>query len=497
MEPGRIEGTGGRRPRRPPSAFALTSREAEMTASIIVLGATGDLTGRYLLPALAQVSPMVEGGVRLIGVAQDDLDAEQFRSQLRQRLDQHAGEVDADVRTGLATSAEYVHGDVTDPATLTAAFATLGPSSPGAQDAQDAPVVLYLALPHVLFDNVVRALGSCRLPAGLRVVVEKPFGEDLEGARRLNGLLADVLPEEQTFRVDHFLAKQTVLNVLGLRFANRVFEPLWSNVHISSVDIIFDETVDAQSRASYYDRSGALRDMVQNHLLQLLTYVAMEPPLSMDPRDLSARKLDVLRAVRDLGPDEVASATLRGRYTSGDVVGRDGPRPVGSYVDAKGVDPGRQTETYAEVRLHIDNWRWAGVPFRLRTGKALAADRREIVVRFADVPHTVFAGGQPQANELRLQLDPDRMSLKININGLGDPFDLETVDLDTDLARQRPGPYGQLLLAVFNGDTRLSAHAAEAEEGWRIVEPVLAAWADGVAPLQDYPAGGDGPQPPR
>jgi glucose-6-phosphate 1-dehydrogenase len=159
------------------------------------------------------------------------------------------------------------------------------------------------------------------------------------------------------------------------------------------------------------------------------------------------------------------------------------------------VDPGRETETYAEVHLHIDNWRWAGVPFRLRTGKALAADRREIVVRFADVPHTVFAGGPPQANELRLQLDPDRMSLKININGLGDPFDLETVDLDTDLAQQRPGPYGQLLLAVFHGDTRLSAHAAEAEEGWRIVEPILAAWADGVTPLQDYPAGGDGPQP--
>jgi glucose-6-phosphate 1-dehydrogenase len=218
-----------------------------MTASIIVLGATGDLTGRYLLPALAQVLPMVDGGVRLIGVAQDDLDTEHFRSQVRERLEQHAGDVDADVRTGLATSAEYVHGDVTDPATLSAAFDML---DPGSADSPDAPVVLYLALPHVLFEDVVRALRSCRLPSGLRVVVEKPFGEDLEGARRLNGLLADVLPEEQTFRVDHFLAKQTVMNVLGLRFANRVFEPIWSNTHIKSIDIIFDETVDAQSRAS-------------------------------------------------------------------------------------------------------------------------------------------------------------------------------------------------------------------------------------------------------
>ncbi len=459
-----------------------------MTASIIILGATGDLTGRYLLPALAQVLPSVEGGLSLIGVAQDDLDREAFRAQLRDRLEQHAADIDEGVRVDLVADAEFIHGDVTDPATLSAAFSATDSAAP------DAPVVLYLALPHVLFESVVRAMRSCELPAGLRVVVEKPFGKDLAGARRLNALLAEVLPEERTFRVDHFLAKQTVLNVLGLRFANRVFEPLWSNAHIASVDIIFDETVDAQARASYYDRSGALRDMVQNHLLQLLTYVAMEPPLSMNPADLSVRKLDVLRAVRSLGRDEVAAATVRGRYTSGDVVGRDGPRHVGSYVDAKGVDPARETETYAEVNLHIDNWRWAGVPFRLRTGKALAGDRREIVVRFADVPHAVFAGHPPQANELRLQLDPDRMSLKININGLGDPFDLETVNLDTDLTTQHPGPYGQLLLAVIHGDTRLSAHAGEAEEGWRIVEPILAAWADGVAPLQDYAAGGDGPQ---
>jgi len=457
-----------------------------MSASIIVLGATGDLTGRYLLPALAQVLPEVEGGLRVIGVSQDALDPDAFRAELRRRLEQHAGDVDEAVRGDLAADADYVRGDVTDPATLSAAFAA-------ADSTSDAPVVLYLALPHVLFEDVVRALRSCELPDGLRVVVEKPFGKDLEGARRLNALLADVLPEERTFRVDHFLAKQTVLNVLGLRFANRVFESLWSNAHISSVDIVFDETVDAQARASYYDRSGALRDMVQNHLLQLLTYVAMEPPLSMDPIDLSARKLDVLRAVRTLGHDEVAAATLRGRYTSGDVTGRDGARHVESYVDAKGVDPGRETETYAEVTLHIDNWRWAGVPFRLRTGKALAGDRHEIVIRFADLPHTVFAGPRPRANELRLQLDPDRMSLKINVNGLGDPFDLEVVDLDADLAAQRPGPYGQLLLAVIHGDTRLSAHAGEAEEGWRIVEPILAAWADGIAPLQDYAAGGDGP----
>ena len=457
-----------------------------MSASIIVLGATGDLTSRYLLPALAQVLPDVDGGVRLIGVARDALDTAGFGTHVRDSLGQHAADASEGVHEQLAASVDYVHGDVTDSATLQAALHLA--------DGGDA-VVLYLALPHVLFEDVVAALGACELPPQLRLVVEKPFGENLAGARRLNAALAAVVPEERTFRVDHFLAKQTVLNILGLRFANRVFESLWSNAHITGVDIVFDETVDAQARTNYYDRSGALRDMVQNHLLQLLTYAAMEPPLSMNPLDLATRKIDVLRAVRTPGPEEVVTTTVRGRYGAGTVTGRGGVRRVAAYVEADGVDPERGTETFAEVVLHIDNWRWSGVPFRLRTGKALSADRREVVVRFAPVPHAVFAGPGPSANELRLQLDPDRMSLSVNVNGLGDPFELETVDLDTDLARQAPGPYGQLLLAVIDGDTRLSAHGAEAEEGWRIVEPVLTAWAHGAVPLQQYPAGSDGPDP--
>ncbi|PPK97301.1 glucose-6-phosphate 1-dehydrogenase [Kineococcus xinjiangensis] len=459
-----------------------------MSASLVILGATGDLTGRYLLPALAQVLPQIEGGLQLVGVAQDDLDTGAFRRQVDERLGQVTGDGGRDVHERLAGSAEYVRGDVTDAATLQAALDLAGRHGTGRD-----PVVVYLALPHVLFEGVVHALGACRLPEGLRVVVEKPFGEDLEGARRLNAALAAVLPEDRTFRVDHFLAKQTVLNILGLRFANRVFEPLWSSAHITGVDIVFDETVDAQARASYYDRSGALRDMVQNHLLQVLAYVAMEPPVSTAPADLSARKADVLRAVRTPSREALAATSLRGRYTRGEVPDGEGARTVDSYVDAPGIDPARETETYAEVVLSVDNWRWSGVPFRLRTGKALGARRREVVIHFAEVPHVVFAGAPPQRNVLRLQLDPDRMSLRVNVNGQGDPFELEPVDLDTDLAKQEPGPYGQLLLAVLDGDTRLSAHAAEAEEGWRIVEPVLAAWGDGVVPLLDYPAGSDGP----
>ncbi|UZN03448.1 glucose-6-phosphate dehydrogenase [Cellulomonas sp. S1-8] len=453
-----------------------------MTAGIVVLGATGDLTARYILPGLARVVPAVPGGLRLVGVANDDLDDDGFRALVHEKVAGHApGDPDPAV-AALVDAAVWMRGDVTDPTTLQAAL--------DACEVTDTdPLVLYLALPHVLFLRVVRALADVDLPAGLRLVIEKPFGEDLAGAIELNAALARLLPEEQVFRVDHFLAKQTVLNLIGLRFANRILEPLWSSAHVESVDIVFDERVDAQGRASYYDRSGALRDMVQNHLLQLLMYVAMEPPTSVAPADLASHKADVLRAVRPLDPEGVARWTRRGRYTAGTVTGPDGPQQVASYVDAPGVDPDRGTETYAEVTLHVDTWRWSGVPFRLRTGKALAAARREIVVRFREVPLRVFEGAAPTRNELRLQLDPDRMSLDLNVNGIGDPFALETVTLDAELAQQDPTPYGQLLLAVIEGDTRLSARAAEAEEGWRIVEPILAAWADGAAPLEEYPAG--------
>ena len=465
-----------------------------MTAHLLLLGATGDLTARYLLPALAHVADHVPGGVHLVGVAADDVDEHGFREHVRTALASHAPDAEQAVRDGIADRSDWVRGDVTDPATLARALALTGFRPDGTVEADtDDPVVLYLALPNGLFDDVVAALGDTPHPPRLRVVLEKPFGTDEASARELNAALARVVPEELTFRVDHFLAKQTVLNVLGIRFANRVFESVWNRSAIESVDIVFDEVVDAQARSSYYDRAGALRDMVQNHLLQILAYVAMEPPLSTSPEDLARRKADVLRAVRSMSPDEVAAHTVRGRYTAGRIGDGEDAREVAAYVDAAGVDPDRGTESYAEVVLHVDNWRWAGVPFRLRTGKALAENRREVVVRFAAVPFAVFDGGPPAANELRMRLDPDQLSLWIQVNGHGNPFELEPVDLSTDLARQRPGPYGQLLLAIVEGDTRLSARAEEAEQGWRIVEPILAAWADGVSPLVEYAAGSDGP----
>ena len=456
-----------------------------MSATIVILGATGDLTARYLLPAIAQLveRDLLDEDLRLVGVANDDLDEAGFRDRVRSKLEDHAAGVDPAARSAVADRAAFVRGDVTTAETLGRALALH-------EDADDA-VVLYLALPHVLFLGVVEALGTLDLPEQLRVVVEKPFGQDLEGAKRLNAALAAVLREEQVFRVDHFLAKQTVLNILGLRFANRVLDPMWTREHVESIDVVFDETVDANARAAYYDKSGALRDMVQNHLLQMLTLIAMEPPASLDPHDLSERKVEVLRSVPTPTRDDVERDTVRARYTAGTVGTGDKARGVVAYVDAPGVDPSRQIETYTEVVLHVDSPRWQGVPFRLRTGKALAADRREVVFHFRPQEHQVFPDAP--ANELRLELDPDRMVLALNINGMGDPFDVETVALDVDLPRQKPSPYGQLILAIIEGDTRLSARAHEAEEAWRIVEPILGAWADGASPLRDYPAGSDGP----
>ncbi|WP_409329475.1 glucose-6-phosphate dehydrogenase [Trujillonella humicola] len=448
-----------------------------MTRSFVVLGGTGDLTGRLLLPSLARLyeTGALPDGTGLLAVAREDWDDDAYRDWARDRLAAHAGDLPDDAHRRLLDRLHYARADVTDPADLRAALAGV-----------DTEPVVYLALPHTLFHPVVTALTDIGLPEGARLVVEKPFGADLTEARALNELLHGLLPEEAVFRVDHFLAKQTVLNVLGLRFANRVFEPIWNAAHIERVEIVADETLGLEGRAGYYDSAGALRDMVQNHLLQLLAIVAMEPPLALDATSLPARKADVLRAVR---PADPRTGSVRGRYTAG----RAGGRELPDYAAEDGVDPARQTETFAELTVTVDNWRWAGVPFHLRTGKALGADRQEIVVRFRPVPHLPFLDAEPEPDVLRLTLSPDAIALELNLNGAGDPFDLEREVLGARLAPHDLPAYGLLLRELLDGDTTLSISDVEAEEGWRIVEPVLAAWAAGEVPLLEYPAGSDGP----
>ncbi|SFF26349.1 glucose-6-phosphate dehydrogenase [Blastococcus tunisiensis] len=451
-----------------------------MTRSFVVLGGSGDLTGRLLLPGLAELfeAGVLDGEVDVLAVSREDWTDEEYRDWARRRLDAHAAHVPEQTRERVVRRLGYVRGDVTVAGDLRRALDRV----------EDVPVV-YLALPNTVFRPTLEALAEVGLPEGGIVAVEKPFGRDGADARELNRILHGMAPEDAVFRTDHFLAKQTVLNVLGLRFANRLFEPVWNAAHVESVEIVFDETLGLEGRAGYYDTAGALRDMLQNHLLQLLALVAMEPPLAVDAAGLAARKGDVLRAVQP--PADVATGTVRGRYTAGRVGDRDLP----DYATEDGVDPDRETETYAEFTVTVDNWRWSGVPFRLRSGKALGADRREIVLRFRPVPHLAFTDEDPEPDVLRMRLDPDGIALEVNLNGAGDPFDLERRVLDIALPPAGLSAYGLLLREMLAGDAALSISDVEAEESWRIVEPILAAWAAGEAPLRDYPAGSDGPLP--
>jgi glucose-6-phosphate 1-dehydrogenase len=452
-----------------------------MIHRFVVFGATGDLTARYLLPALAQLQAagQLPDNFELYGVGRQSWSDGQFRDAARRALEQHAAAVDRGTRDTFLARLHYRGADLSVPGEVKGTLGGIG-----------GPVVAYLALPPSLFRPTIEALSQSPLARGSHVVVEKPFGDSLESARALNQLLHAGFPERAVFRMDHFLGKQTVQNVLGLRFANRIFEPVWNAHHIERVEIVWDETLSAEGRAGYYDRAGALRDMIQNHLLQLLALVAMELPRTLGERDLRDRKVEVLRAVRRLPASQAERHTQRGRYRAGQVAGQ----PVGDYASEPGVDARRETETFAQVTLLIDNWRWAGVPFVLRTGKALGRKRREICLRFRRVPHLAFGqSAEPQTNLLRLALDPDRVTLGVNINGPGDPFELEHVELESTLAPQDLTAYARLLVDVLQGDPILSIRDDEAEESWAIVEPILEAWRSGRPPLLEYAAGSDGP----
>ena len=306
-------------------------------------------------------------------------------------------------------------------------------------------------------------------------------------AVELNRLLAGFVTEEAVFRVDHFLAMTTVRNMLGSRLANRVLEPIWNGAHIAEVDIVWEESLALEGRAGYYNGVGALKDMIQNHLLQLLCLVAMEPPVSLGERDLRDRKLDVLRSVRPLTADDVRRRTRRARYAAG----RIGDREVPAYAGEQGVDPDNRTETFAEVELELDNWRWPGTTFRLRAAKALGRDRKEVAVRFREVPHLPMPSEVPP-NVLRFGLEPESLSLELYGAG-GQPGTLAPLTLAAELPPPDLPAYGQLIRTVLNQDASLSIRGDEAEESWRVVEPVLDGWSKDLVPLAEYPAGSLGP----
>ena len=473
-----------------------------MIERLLLFGATGDLVGRFLLPALAELydEGKLPDGFRVVGAAREDRDDETFRHHAARQLEQHAAtDVSADSREALVRSLHYRKVDFDDPGSVAKAVAEAsGESVPGARAE---PVVAYLALPAAVFASAVRELDEVGLPSGSRIVLEKPFGEDLESAVELNRLLRRVAGgagEQAIFRVDHALGMATVQNLLAARLANRVLEPLWNSTHIEQVDILWYETLALEGRASYYDKTGALKDVVQNHLLQILCLIAMEPPISLGERDFRERKLDVLRSVRPLTPEDARLRTRRARYTAGRLAstgGADG-RAVPDYAEEDGVDPKRNTETFAEIVLELESWRWSGTRFLLRTGKALAERRKEAVVRFRPAPRLPFGDDAAPVNELRIGLDgPYDLTLRLAGRATGPPPHLAPLTLKAELSAPELPAYSRVLMDVLNGDSTLSIRGDEAEEAWRILTPVLQAWAEGRVPLQEYPAGGAGPPP--
>ncbi|WP_299951310.1 glucose-6-phosphate dehydrogenase [uncultured Modestobacter sp.] len=432
-----------------------------MIDRLLLLGATGDLAGRFLLPALAELTAAgrLPTGLQLVGAAEQDWDDARFAAHVAAGLDEHAGDVPPAARQQLVSAARYRRVDLTDPATVNAAVGALAGAG---------PVAAYLALPPVLFPAAVRALGAAGLAPGSRIAVEKPFGRDLASARSLNALLAEATggQEQAAYRVDHFLGMPAVAGLLQLR------APLaarWDDVHVAQVDVVWEETLDAGGRAGFYDRTGALRDVLQNHLVQVLTLLAMEPPTTPAEADLHRARLALLRSVRVPDPAD----TRRARYTAG---------PAGpAYTDADGVDPARGTETLAELTLTVDAPRWAGTRFVLRTGKALAADRKQVVLHLRSPTPLECPPGVERLDDTRLAIALD---------------DAATAPGGVRAPGERTA-YAAVLADVLSGGSRTAVSAAEAEEAWRFTDPVSRAWAAGAVPLLEYPAGSAGPAPRR
>lgn len=442
-----------------------------MTGSLLLLGASGDLASRLLLPALGQLLTIQpDRSLQLVGAGMDEMSADEWRARVASSFE--TGTASGQGVEQLLAGTAYHQSDVTQTDALTALLA-----------ACDGAPAIYFALPPPITAAVCEALVGVDLPDGVQLALEKPFGTDADDAAGLNARLSGLVDERQIHRVDHFLGRSTVLNLLGLRFANRVLEPVWSNEHVERVDIVYDELLGLEGRAGYYDRAGALVDMIQSHLLQVMAVLAMEPPATLEEH-LREAKGDVLRDTR------AVDAGRRARYAAGVVNGRELP----SYVDEEGVDPSRDTETLAEVTVEIQNRRWSGVPFTLRSGKALGERRREVVVTFKPaVQVPVGLRGLEDPTVLRIALGPDELRLELNINGPGDPY---VIDRTTMTATFGPGEldaYGEVLEGILDADPSLSVRGDAAEQCWRIVEPVLAAWRGGEVPLEEYPAGSAGP----
>jgi glucose-6-phosphate 1-dehydrogenase len=467
----------------------------QKASTLVMFGATGDLARRMLLPSLygLDADALLPSHLRIVGTARTTLDDQAFRDRARQALEEH-------LPTGLLVGAvvdrflsrlHYVPVDISEPTGFSRLAEVIGDPCDG--------VAIFLSTAPSLFKPTIDGLQAAGLACPtVRMALEKPLGTDLESSREINDAVAAAFPEERTFRIDHYLGKETVQNLLALRFANSMFEPLWNSTHIDHVQITVAETVGLEGRGDYYESTGALRDMVQNHMLQLLTLVAMEPPTDFNAAAVRDEKVKVLRALRPIGAADGEAHTVTGQYTRGAIDGETVP----GYVEELGYQS--STETFVALKAHVDNWRWKGVPFYLRTGKRLPMRHTEIYIQFRDVPYSIFAsrGATTRPNKLIIGLQPEE-SIELRLMAKTPGLDrsgvrLREVPLDIGLANafsesRRRIAYERLLLDLIEGDPTLFVRRDEVEAQWMWIDRIRAAWAEkGVVP-RPYPAGNWGP----
>jgi glucose-6-phosphate 1-dehydrogenase len=459
---------------------------------LVLFGGTGDLAMRKLLPALFRrfVAGQFPAHARIVSVARTSIEREAYLAQVEDSSKKYLpSELDAARWTAFSRTLDYLCLDATNPDDYQKLAAKL------AQD--PAPVrVFFLSTAPSLFMSICQNLAAANLVSpGARVVLEKPLGSDRSSADHINENVGAIFPERQIYRIDHYLGKEAVQNLLALRFGNALFEPLWGRGRIRHVQITIGEQLGVEGRGAFYDQTGALRDMVQNHLLQLLCIMAMEPPVSNHPDAVRDEKLKVLRALRPLAGDEVANNVVRGQYRAGAVNGA----PVIGYLEERGIAPDSATETYVAIKAHIDTWRWAGVPFYLRTGKRLQDQIGDIVIHFEDVPHSIFERvPAATANRLVISLQPrDSITLTILAKTPGETMRLRPVDLRLDMAESVKTPqldaYERLLTDVIKGNLTLFMRRDELDVAWRWIDPIREAWLQSDERPKTYTAGSWGP----
>ncbi len=471
--------------------------------TLTIFGATGDLARRKLLPALYNLAH--EGALperfNLIGCARSDLSDEQFRELAKQAIERFSRrETDSKVLSALLGGVRYVSGAFDEPPV----YERLDTAAQELDEAAGIVLnrVYYLSTAPAFFPLIVGRLGEHGLDhregAAVRVVIEKPIGRSLREAMELNAATLSVLDEDQVFRIDHYLGKETVQNMLAFRFANGIFEPIWNRNFIDYVQITAAEDIGIGSRAGYYDSSGALRDLVQNHMLQLLTLICMEPPVSFSADEVRDEKVKVLHAIHPPKPTEVEQIAVRAQYAAGVSAGE----AAKGYLEEEDVPADSTTETFAALRLEVDNWRWAGVPIYLRTGKRLARKLTEIAVTLRPVPHLAFqqdgaVGVQP--NQIVLTVQPNEgASISLGAKIPGTRMRIRPVNMEflygTAFMSESPEAYERLIMDAMRGDATLFTRDDEVEAQWTIIDPILAAWAPGRGPIPQYEAGTRGPE---